>query len=72
MTYALPTGVERHIAAPRTAPSTGNGTQAALNSGWVDGFLSGSKGRQRVRVPDWAVRLPGRSASRRYSVLLLE
>jgi hypothetical protein len=39
MTYALGTGAQRHIAAPRTAPNTGNGTQAALNIQWV-GWLA--------------------------------
>jgi hypothetical protein len=39
--------------------NTRNDTQAALNSGGVDGFSSGVKGRQRARVPDWVVRLLG-------------
>jgi len=34
MTYALATGVERHIAAPRTALNTGNGTRAAPGFDW--------------------------------------
>jgi hypothetical protein len=35
MTYAQATGVERHIAAPRTALNTENGTPAAPNIKWV-------------------------------------
>ena len=33
-------GKERHIAAPRTAVNTGNGTQAALDFRWLAGLLS--------------------------------
>jgi hypothetical protein len=43
---------DRHIATPRTALNTENGIPVALNSVWVDGSLSCSKGRQRVRVHD--------------------